>query len=85
MFSAAEVSILEVLARLEPKPLPSGEAMRFTIRYFRDNRLLGEHPWEGLHRNAKHIAEDGLAIYGADTAIIFDADGYQTAKVTRHS
>jgi hypothetical protein len=62
-----------------------GDGMRYRIRYFRKDKLLGERVWDGLLRQVQKIAQDGLIAHDADIVRILDETGQEAAMVKRHA
>jgi hypothetical protein len=57
--------------------------MRYTIQYFKNEKLLGESHWIGTPKAVQQVAKDGLVVFNADAARIFDSDGSEIAKLKK--
>jgi hypothetical protein len=56
--------------------------MRFKIQYFKEEKLIGERPWNGTYSDCRKVARDGLVVHSADNVKVIDgATGQEKVTV----
>jgi hypothetical protein len=57
--------------------------MAFVIQYLRDDTKVGESNWLTPIPPTRELAQHGLLLHEADTAVILDEDGKELVRETR--
>jgi hypothetical protein len=55
------------------------------IRYFRDDAIVAEIPWDDAKGDPRLAAKDGLTLHNATLAIVMNDGGKEIARVRRNS